>query len=81
METNIINEGVTLLVLGMGFVFLFLGLLVIAMNAMSVVIARFPTTEAQTTAAPAVAPAPATIDPNTLAAIRAALALHREKNN
>lgn len=82
METNIISDGFILLVLGMGFVFLFLGLLVVAMNAMTAIINRFPTNEtiarSNAVSSPA-APAAVSVDPNVLAAIRAAIAQHREK--
>lgn len=83
METNIISDGFILLVLGMGFVFLFLGLLVIAMNVMTAIINRFPTNEtiARTNAVgSSAAPAAISVDPNVLAAIRAAIAQHRENN-
>ena len=41
METNLVIEGMKFMFLGMGTVFVFLGIMIAAMNAMSTIIHRF----------------------------------------
>lgn len=80
METsNIISEGLTLLALGMGFVFMFLTVLVIATTAMSYLINKFSTPEPTPIAQASSTPAAVAIDPNVLTAIKEALKLHRQQ--
>ena len=42
MEESLFNQGVTLMLAGMGTVFVFLSLLVVAMTAMAAAVARIP---------------------------------------
>lgn len=82
MEANsIISEGFTLLILGMGFVFLFLALLVLATNLMSKLIIRFSAHEPISTPSTSSAQATVNLDPNVLTAIRTAIQMHRENNH
>lgn len=81
-EQDLITEGFNLMLLGMGFVFTFLTVLVIATTLMSKIINRF---------FPQAAPAPASSarpaantaakgqQPEVIAAISAALRLHRQR--
>ena len=68
MQIGLINEGLTLMLAGMGTVFAFLTVLVIAMTLMSRVIARFQ-----------VAADMAGPSDDEVAAISAAIARHRTK--
>lgn len=43
METSLLDQGVTLMLVGMGTVFVFLTLLVLAMSTLSAVVMRFGT--------------------------------------
>ncbi len=79
--TDLISEGSSLMLFGMGFVFLFLSLLVLATRLMSTIITcYFPAAKANPTPA---SPSPASTDHQgeLVAAISAAIALHRSKNN
>ena len=68
MENELIQQGLTLMLAGMGTVFVFLTVLVIAMSLMSRILLRMQ---------PATAPADVTDD--EVAAISAAIAAHRRK--
>ena len=68
MDDAIFDHGVTLMLVGMGTVFSFLGVLVIAMSLMSAVIRKLT---------PAVVPPGASAE--EVAAITAAIAKHRQK--
>ena len=68
MQDDLLNQGVTLMLAGMGTVFVFLTTLVIAMSLMSRIIMRLQ---------PAATPAGATEE--EVAAISAALTAHRRK--
>jgi len=68
MQNELINEGLTLMLAGMGTVFVFLTVLVIAMTLMSRLVARFQPTMQGT----------ATAD-EEIAAIAAAIAKHRRQ--
>ena len=68
MEQGLLDQGLTLMLVGMGTVFVFLTTLVMAMTAMSRVLARLYPTEA-----------PAGPTDEEVAAISAAIALHRKK--
>lgn len=85
MQTTLFEQALDLLVFGMGTVFIFLAILVIAINLMS----RFVSTffpEAIPLDIPGIQTAPSTdsfnkdIDNTTLAAIQAAIHQHREKH-
>ncbi len=67
MERALLNEGFMLMLVGMGTVFVFLTLLVVAMTLMSTIVQRL-------------APAPALhdADPDELAAVAAAVQHHRQ---
>ncbi len=73
MESSLIGQGMALMLVGMGTVFVFLTLLVASMSAMSAAVARL--------APPALRPSPsdrpASEDPAVIAAIVAAVELHR----
>jgi len=74
METNLILEGFKFMGLGMGTVFLFLIVLIIMMNLMSIIIHKFfPEPEVS----PA-APAAKQDNKKVIAAITAAIAHHRQ---
>ena len=68
MQNELINDGLTLMLAGMGTVFVFLTVLVIAMTLMSRLIAHFQPTPA--------GPGPGD---DEIAAITAAVARHRRK--
>ena len=70
MESSLIGQGLALMLVGMGTVFVFLTLLVATMSAMSAAVARF------TPPAPPLGQ-PASEDPAVIAAIAAAVELHR----
>lgn len=78
MEANLLIEGIKFMVLGMGTVFVFLGIMIVCMNIMSYVIHRyFP--EPQLPITPA--STPSLEEDNTkkiVAAITAAIKHHRE---
>lgn len=81
MQNEIISQGVNLMLLGMGVVFVFLTLLVFATTFMSAIISRyFPEPLPPAVKASPVSTATATTDPRLLAVIRAAIAEHRSKN-
>ena len=67
MESDILTQGVELMFVGMGTVFVFLTLLVFAMNLMSRLAARFEP-----------APEPSGPSADEVAAITAAIARHRK---
>ena len=71
MSPSLMNEGLTLMMAGMGTVFVFLTLLVITMSLMSRLVGRFSIGEA---AGPAGA-----VSPETVAAIAAAIEQHRQR--
>ena len=87
MQDTILQQGFDLMAYGMGSVFLFLTLLVIAVNIMSWVIRNFlPEPEAfpVDNAAPrSIAPSPssANVDPKVLKVIQEAVSQHRTKRS
>ena len=69
MQANLIDQGVTLMLVGMGTVFVFLTALVIAMSLLAAIVKRLtPAT-------------PDTVSDEEVAAITAAIAQHRNKNS
>ncbi|CCE24338.1 OadG family protein [Methylotuvimicrobium alcaliphilum] len=79
--TEILIRGGELMAIGMGIVFLFLVMLIFAVNSMSTLIARFidgPTINADNTK-PAPAPSQGDIDPSLIAAISSAVHQYRNK--
>ena len=72
MENDLLNQGLTLMLVGMGTVFVFLTVLVIAMTLMSSILVRFHVIEAP-------ARATAGVTDEEVAAITAAIAAHRRK--
>ena len=69
MEATLLNQGLTLMLVGMGTVVVFLTLLVMAMSSMAAIVKRL---------APAV---DAGVSDEEIAAITAAIAMHRRKNS
>lgn len=78
MQETIMQQGVDLMLFGMGTVFVFLTVLVIATTIMSSLVQRFfPEPEP---VAPVAGPAPTGVtDPKLLAIIKAAIEQHRKK--
>lgn len=68
MDNELIDQGVTLMLAGMGTVFVFLTALVVAMSVMSNLLARVQTTTSV-----------ADVTDDEIAAITAAVAKHRQK--
>ncbi len=74
--TDQLNAGVELMLVGMGIVFIFLAMLIVAVNLMSAIVLRF------FPSAPTVQTAPVTgsVDPGVIAAITAAVSQYRSKH-
>jgi len=80
--TDLLMEGVELMLIGIGCVYLFLTLLVYAIRGMSVLIARFAPEPHPVASAPSPRPqttASADVSPDLIAAIQAAIHQHRSK--
>lgn len=80
---ELLFEAATLLMVGMGFVFVFLTLLIVAVNLLKVFCERFPGQEPKTpTRTPSKTARPAQVneDKNIVAAITAAVHAHRQAN-
>ncbi len=79
--TDLLMEGVELMLIGIGCVYLFLTLLVYAIRGMSILVARFaPEPIAPAVNAPSMRPqttATADVSPDLIAAIQAAIHQHR----
>lgn len=76
METNLVIEGIKFMFLGMGTVFAFLIIMILCMNAMSIIVHKFfpePHSSAETTGS-----APKQDTKKIVAAITAAIKYHRE---
>ncbi|MYM61769.1 OadG family protein [Pseudomaricurvus sp. HS19] len=81
MQQGIMQQGVDLMLYGMGTVFVFLTLLVIATAIMSSLVQRFLPEAPPVIPAPRPAAAPAGVtDPKLIAVIKAAVDQHRAKN-
>jgi len=81
-SAELIAEGTSLMLFGMGFVFLFLAILVLATNAMSTIINRYyPQPVPATPSEPQVNAGSSASDQGELvAAISAAIQMHRTRN-
>lgn len=79
MQESIIQQGVDLLIYGMGTVFVFLTLLVVATMAMSFFVRRFFPEAEVTETRPAPATSSSAVDARHLAIIKAAIEQHRAK--
>ena len=82
MQSELVNQGVDLMLYGMGTVFVFLMVLIVVTSLMSSLVNRFAEPEQ-----PALVPAPATkaaaggaaVEPRVLKIIEAAIAQHRNR--
>lgn len=79
MGATLVGQGFSLLLYGMGLVFLFLTLLVMVTGAMSTLIGKFFPEEDEQPRLRAGNPAAVPADPRTLRIIEAAIAQHRSK--
>lgn len=78
--TSLIEEAISLMVLGMGFVFIFLGLLIFAMSLLRRIagnVTDIPPASVRTSPMPP--PSPSVTDPHLVAAISAAVHAHRRR--
>lgn len=81
MQATLLDQALDLLVFGMGTVFVFLALLVVAINLMSRFMETyFPDAIVPEAPAPKSKPGNDTVDTTTLAVIQAAIRQHRDKN-
>jgi len=79
---ELISSGVELMFLGMGIVYLFLIMLVFAINGMSLLVQRFfPENVSTITAPPVVINSTTNVEKNTIAAISAAVHQYRSKHH
>ncbi|MCY4044796.1 MAG: OadG family protein [Cellvibrionales bacterium] len=83
MQNELIQQGISLMLYGMGTVFVFLAILVLVTFSMSAIVKRFfPEVESLTPATnsinPGTAAQPQAVDPKRLAVISAAIKKHRE---
>ena len=69
MQATLIDQGVTLMLVGMGTVFVFLTALVIAMSLLAAIVRRLTP------------PVPDTVSDEEVAAIAAAISQHRNKHS
>lgn len=82
MQDSLLSQGLSLLVYGMGTVYVFLAILVLVTTSMSRLIARYfpPAPEPERKAAPkAKSASPAAVEPHILNAITQAVAQHRSE--
>jgi oxaloacetate decarboxylase gamma subunit len=78
-DTDLMMEGFNLMLLGMGFVFVFLTVLVIATTLMSKIILRFSKPEPVTASAQKKPATSGGQSPDLIAAITAAIHMHRQR--
>lgn len=79
-DSDLMMEGFNLMLLGMGFVFVFLAVLVIATTLMSRIILRYSKPEPVAVASGARKPAASgSSNPDLIAAISAAIHMHRQR--
>ncbi len=82
MQMKLFEQALDLLIFGMGTVFVFLALLVVAVNMMSRFIdTYFPEAVVEEAPAPKRKTTSDAIDPTTLAVIQAAIRQHRDKQS
>jgi oxaloacetate decarboxylase gamma subunit len=82
MQMTLFEQALDLLIFGMGTVFVFLALLVVAVNMMSRFIdTYFPEAVVEEAPAPKRKMTSDAIDPTTLAVIQAAIRQHRDKQS
>ena len=79
MQQDIMQQGIDLMIFGMGTVFVFLTVLVASMTVMSIIVQRFFPEAPEPLAVASRAPAGVT-DPKLLAIIKAAIDKHRNQN-
>ncbi|MFT6100865.1 MAG: oxaloacetate decarboxylase gamma subunit [Arenicella sp.] len=83
MQDTLIDQGLNLMLFGMGTVFVFLTILVFATIVMSTLVNRFaPATkveQAPSQAPPIAANSPLTVSPHIVSAIEKAVAAHRQR--
>lgn len=82
LDTELLEEGLYLMAFGMGFVFVFLTLLVIATSLMSKIVGRLVPVPAKDGSAstPARAPAPVNGDEELMVVLSAALHRYRQRH-
>ncbi|WP_075188110.1 OadG family protein [Teredinibacter haidensis] len=80
MQVNLWEQGVDLMLYGMGTVFVFLTLLVIGTMIMSNIVSRFFAEEPEPVLAPVGGSQSQTVNKSTLAVIQAAIHAHRAKH-
>jgi oxaloacetate decarboxylase gamma subunit len=81
MQETLIDQGINLMLFGMGTVFVFLTILVFATGLMSSIVARFSNSDASNTPSPDAVNTPSSTHPSPqiMAAIRKAIAAHRQR--
>lgn len=79
-ETQLVQEGLSLMAFGMGFVFVFLTLLVIATTSMSRLVMRFVPAPVQEDAAVRAAPPARAQDDDVMVVISAAVHRYRQRH-
>ena len=77
MDNNFVTDALTLTMFGMGFVFVFLGLMVVVTNVMSLLVAKIQPTTNNTSALDA--DPIIEIDEKTRAIIEAAIKMHTQR--
>jgi len=80
MEENLVSEGINLMIFGMGFVVVFLTLLVFATTGMSKVLAKVAPEQPKPAPKPKAAPAAAAGNNDELIAVMSA-AVHKYRSN
>jgi oxaloacetate decarboxylase gamma subunit len=81
MQETVLEQGVDLMIFGMGSVFVFLTLLVIVTTIMSAIVQRFAPEKTLVISAAAKPSAAAAIDPKITAAITTAIHQYRKKSH
>ena len=81
IATELIADGLSLMLFGMGFVFLFLAILVLATTAMSTIVNRFYPQTISTSGDPAGHSSPACDQEELIAAISGAIQMHRTRTS
>jgi oxaloacetate decarboxylase gamma subunit len=79
MQDTLIDQGLNLMLFGMGTVFVFLTILVFATILMSTLVNRFTPATKVEQAPPIAANSPLTVSPHIVSAIEKAVAAHRQR--